>query len=138
MKNIITLSIVLFSSVLSYAGNPPAAVLKAFHERFHDASNVKWGKESSTEWEAEFSLKSIKVSANFKNDGAWVETETEIAITDLPLIVGDAIHKQYPGWTIVDAFRIESATKGTLYEADIKTGKKKKEVIYKEDGTVVK
>ena len=40
------------------------------------ATDVKWGKESAKEYEAEFRLNGNNVSANFGSDGAWVETET--------------------------------------------------------------
>ena len=138
MKNIVILVALLSTSLLSFAGAPPKAVQKAFKEKFPSAIEVNWTKENATEWEAEFSMDNTKVSANFKNDGSWVETETAIATTELPATVTTAIRKQSKGWTIITAFKIETANKGTMYEAEMKAGSKKKEVIYKEDGTPVK
>lgn len=121
----------------SLAGTPPAAVQKAFEQKFPKATKVSWGKENEKEWEAEFTNNGGKLSANFRNDGAWLETEKEINVSELPKAVNDAIQKKYPGWKITEADRTETAKNGLIYEADIKSGIHKKEVAFKEDGTVV-
>ena len=125
-------------SAAVFAAKPPTKVTKAFEAKFANAANVKWGKENATEWEAEFTLNGVKISANFKNDGSWVETETEIAVADLPTAVAAAIKSGHAGWTVSHAFKIESASKGTSYEVEITSGGKKKEVMLKEDGTSTK
>jgi hypothetical protein len=138
MKKIIfILSIVMISSC-SFAGTTPEAVLNAFKQKFPAATNVNWGKESATEYEAEFKINGTKKSANFSVDGTWLETETEIPSTQLPVTITDAIKKQYPNWKIIGADKIESSKKGIMYEADIKSGLKKKEVVLNSDGTFAK
>ena len=137
-KSILTVLSILFFSTLTFAGTPPAEVQKAFEQKFAKATNIKWAKENSKEWEAEFTLDGTKVSANFSNDGTWVETEKEISVSELPSKVSASIKQQNPNCEIVSAYKIESATKPTKYEADIKTGKTKKELILFEDGTFAK
>ena len=132
---IIVCSIVIFGTL--YAVTPPVSVTKAFESKFKTSTNVKWGKEGKTEWEATFSFEGNRLSANFAEDGKWLETEKQIKITDLPKLVGEAINSQYPGWTIIEADRTETAKHGTIYEADLKKGAAKKEVAFKEDGTLV-
>jgi hypothetical protein len=122
----------------SYAGNPPAAVQKAFEKKFPNATNINWGKEGTKEWEAEFTYEGDKISANFAEDGTWLETEKEIKAAGLPKAVTEAINLKYPGWTITEADKTESLKHGTIYEADLKKGMEKKSVSYKEDGTPVK
>ncbi|MEI7522912.1 MAG: PepSY-like domain-containing protein [Mariniphaga sp.] len=135
-KVFLTLIIIVFISN-AFAITPPENVSKAFLAKFKTATNVKWGKEGAKEWEATFSYEGDKLSANFAADGKWLETELQIPISGLPKPVNEAIKSQYPGWTITEADKTETLKHGTIYEADLKKGGAKKEVAFKEDGTVV-
>jgi hypothetical protein len=138
MKKIILFTGILFMSVSSFCTNPPEAVQKAFTNQFAKAANVKWDKENATEYEAEFMLNGSKMSANYSADGTWLETESEIKIVELPVKVKESISKTYPGWEIAAVSKIETSKKGTFYEADLKSGAKKKEVTFTAEGSSVK
>lgn len=129
-------TVVIFSC--SFAITPPAAVKMAFEKKFPNATKVTWGKEVAKEWEAAFTFEGNKISANFGEDGTWLETEKEIKAADLPKAVSAAIKLKYPGWAIIEADKTETSKHGTIYEADQKSGTKKKAVAFKEDGTPVK
>ena len=131
------MSIVLIFSY-SFAVTPPAAVKMAFKKKFPTATKVTWGKEAPKEWEAEFTFEGNKISANFGEDGTWLETEKKIKAADLPKAVAAALKMKYPGWAIAEADKTETSKHGTIYEADLKNGMKKKAVAFKEDGTTVK
>ena len=137
-KSILPFLYLLLLSAITFAGTPPAEVQKAFEQKFAEATHIKWEKENKKEWEAEFVLGGTKVSANFLNDGSWVETETEISVSDLPVKVAASIKQKFTDCEVVSAFKIENVTHQTTYEADIKTGKSKKEVVLSEDGTFMK
>ncbi|HEY6063753.1 MAG TPA: PepSY-like domain-containing protein [Chitinophagaceae bacterium] len=121
----------------AFAITPPKAVKDAFDKKFSTATKISWGKEAAKEWEAEFTFEGSKISANFYEDGTWLETEREIKAVSLPIAVAAAIKKNYQGWTITEADKTETAKHGTIYEADLKKGKAKKAAAYKEDGTPV-
>lgn len=116
----------------------PATVTTAFNTKYPGAANVKWGKESAKEYEAEFKLNGTNVSANFGSDGNWVETETVINVADLPAAVTAAINKKYPGATIIMAEKSEEPGDKVLYEATIKVNGKKKSMELNPDGSAAK
>lgn len=99
---------------------------------------MKWGKENSKDYEAEFTLNAMDVSANFLKDGTWVETETSVLIDNLPQAIKDAVKSNYPNGRVVDASKIEKPNQDAIYETDIEIKSKKKEVVFDEKGNVVK
>ena len=139
-KNIIVLTLVILLSLSanSQTLKVPDAVSTAFKSKFPNATNLKWGKENATEYEAEFKLNNTNVSANFNTDGSWVETETTIPITDLSETVSTAIIKKYPGAVITMAEKTEMPGNKIIYEVAIKVNGKKKGIELNPDGSFVK
>jgi hypothetical protein len=138
MKKIILLMGIFFMSCISYCTTPPEAVLNAFNKQFVNATGVKWDKENASEFEAEFVLNGTKISANYSVDGTWLETETDLKAELLPVKVKEFISKTYPSWKIVGAAKIETLKRGTFYEADLKSGTKKKEITLTAEAIPVK
>ena len=120
------------------ASKVPAAVKAAFAKKFPGAVTAGWGKENAKEYEAAFKLNGKSASANFLTDGSWVETEMEINISELPAAVATAVKTKHPGATILKVYKIDNAKGDLTYEAEIKTGNKKQEMILKADGTIIK
>ncbi len=119
------------------AQKAPEAVQKAFKQRFPTVTKVDYDKEKNGEYEAEFKLDGVTMSANFTADGVWRETESEMATSELPPTVSQAIAAKYPKSKIVSAAKIETADRGTLYEADLKKGWRKSEVLFDVKGNFV-
>ena len=113
----------------------PAAVKTAFSAKYPTATNVKWGMENAKEYEAEFKLNKNAVSANFKLDGSWVETESVIPASELPAAVKAAVNAKYPGASITRAEKTEQPGNKILYEVAFKVNGKKKSMELKPDGT---
>jgi len=131
MKNIILLSLfVIVSCTMAFSANPPEVVLAAFKQKFPNAQDVDWSKEKNGEWEAEFEMPgSNEMSANFSADGRWLETETEIAYSELPAPVIAALQ----GKKVKEAARIEKADGSTVYEAEVK----RKDLIFDASGKML-
>ncbi len=130
------MSISAFAQKIS-ADKVPEAVKSAFKAKFPTATKVNWGMENTTEFEAEFKLDGEELSANFDNTGKWLETETEIKVTDLPYEIKTALAKDFDGYQIKEASKIESAKEGTCYEAEIKKGGETFDVLYTAKGKML-
>lgn len=135
---IVLAAAILISSCVHSQIKVTDAAKKAFASKFPNAKNVKWGKENAHEYEAEFKLNDQSISANFKLDGSWVETESSIAVSDLPSAVTNAIKLKYPGTILNEAEKVEMPGGKTVYETVVKVNGKKKEIEINPDGTFVK
>lgn len=116
----------------------PKAVSDAFAKKFPGATNIKWGKENTNEYEAEFKLDGKSASANFLVNGSWVETEMEVSSSELPAAVASTVQTKHPGASILKSYKIEASKGGVTYEVEIKVGGKKQEMIMNADGTMAK
>lgn len=116
----------------------PGPVKTAFSSKYPTATGVKWGKENAKEYEAEFKLNNTNVSANFKTDGSWVETETTISNSELPAAVTKSVNTKYPGAVYGRTEKIEKPGGKILYEVNITVKGKKKELDLNPDGSLEK
>lgn len=139
MKKIFSYSVTLFLFSLSFSQiKVPDAVKTVFNNKFPNASAIKWEKESKDELEANFKMNNTEVSANFKLDGTWVETETTIAVSELPAAVSNAVKTKYSNAVYGRTEKIERPGGKTMYEVNIKVNGKSKELELFEDGSTVK
>ena len=141
MKQLLLIALSIFAITTmccSQKVNVPPAVTKAFNGKYPNATNIKWGKESAKEYEAEFKLNNTAMSANFGLDGSWVETETTIRTSDLPTAVAAAITKKYPDAAFIIIEKIEKAGGKFFYEVVIKVNGIKKEMELRPNGSFVK
>lgn len=137
-KSFLVALILIISTTTIFAGvNPPQAVLTAFKQKFPTVTKVEWEKENATEYEANFEMSGTETSANFKEDGTWVETETEVAYFSLPEAVKKSFEKQVTAKP-KEASKIDKPNGVTYYEVEYKDGVKTIEVLFNADGTLVK
>jgi hypothetical protein len=93
--------------------------------------------EKATEYEADFKTGSVEQSASFTADGKWMETESEIKVSELPAEVKQSIEKQFPGFKMEEASKVDNAEKGLCYEAEIEKGKESYEVLLNSKGELL-
>ena len=139
MKNLIIVVFALvsmFSCQANTKKSVPDKVLTAFQQKFPNAEKTKWSKEDATEWEAEFKLYGIKYSANFKEDGSWVETEYSLLVKNIPTIIQSAISNNYPGYEIEGAEVSETASH-LYYEIEIEKDRSELEIIIDKSGKII-
>ena len=139
MKKLLFVFVLALALPLSMsAQKTPEAVTKAFAAKFPTVRKVSYDHEKNGNYEAEFALNGVKMSVDFNSTGEWLETETAIKVAELPENVTTAIKKAHPSAKIVGAAKIETLANGMRYEADLKKGLKKSEVLYNADGQLVK
>ena len=114
------------------------AVKDAFAKRFPNTKGIEWSKESETEFEAEFKAGGKEQSANFDQSGKWLVTETVIKKADLPQSVQTALTKEFAGYKVEEAEKVETANDGTQYEVALEKGELNYEVLFSADGKVLK
>jgi uncharacterized membrane protein YkoI len=121
-------------------GAVPKAVLSAFAKAYPNAKANEYATETEngkTVYEIESTEGKTKRDITYSADGTLMVTEETVAMGDLPEAVRASLKKDYAKATIT---RCEKVTEGstTTYEVAMKSGKKKSEVVFNADGSVVK
>lgn len=141
MKNLVLLIAVVAIFSLNACGQKgkdiPENIKTAFTQKFPTATKVKWDKENEKEWEAEFKMDGKEYSANFDMNGAWMETEYEISVSEIPAAVKATLDTEFAGYKIDEPEVSETAT-AKLYEFELKKGKEELEVAIDLNGKVIK
>ena len=139
MKKLIIVAIIaMLSTTALHATEVPEVVKKAFQQKFPTAKKVKWEKEKNNDFEASFILNDKEISAVYSIDGQLKETETEIAVSELPKSVIDALAKKDANAKIEEAEKIERSDNTIIYETEVKINKKKTELLFDSNGNEIK
>jgi uncharacterized membrane protein YkoI len=136
-KNLLVVISVFVSCAVAYAqkidvSKVPAAVKQAFVQKYPGLA-AKWEKENSN-YEVNFKKDGKAMSAVIDVKGAILETETDIAVKDLPAGVESYIKTHYKGATIKEAAQIVKANGEVVYEAEVN----KKDVLFDAHGKFIK
>ncbi len=89
------------------------------------------------DYEANFNMIGADMSANFDNTGKWLETETEIKVAALPTAVSATLAKDFAGYKVNKASKVESVKNGSYYEAEVEKGEETLDVLLTQDGNVL-
>ncbi len=119
------------------ASKVPASVLTAFKTKFPTVSKVEWEIENTKEYEAGFKMNGVETSANFDESGKWLETETEIKISELPSAVQESLKNEFVGYKINEASKLMLVDKGNCYEAEVEKGEDTFDILFSPDGKVI-
>jgi uncharacterized membrane protein YkoI len=136
MKNIFFVALAILCAVATGCAQKkvPAAVDSAFKTKFTNATNVSWNKENSLEYEAEFTMKGVKYSANFSNTGKWLETEQGIPYEELPELVKQSFTNSHKDDKLKAIAKIETSEGKMYYEIEVKKLLSSEEFFYDANG----
>jgi hypothetical protein len=96
----------------------PAAVKKTFATHYSTVKEAKWEKEGNN-YEAEFDLNKVETSVLIDPSGNLMETETEIAVAELPQPASAYITKNLKDQKIKETAKIIDAKGIVTYEAEV-------------------
>tara|TARA_R110001606_G_scaffold69733_2_gene159434 strand:- start:7768 stop:8205 length:438 start_codon:yes stop_codon:yes gene_type:complete len=119
-----------------YVINTPKEVKTSFAKKFPMVTDVYWERESIDEWEAEFSIQNIEYSANFLDDGTWVETEHKIAFHEITLVAKNALTKEFSNYK-VELVELLETLNISAYEIQISKDSKSIEVLISLEGLLL-
>lgn len=139
MKTLLITAALIFSFSFAFSQKiketeVPKAVTTSFNTNFSGVKAKSWEKEKDGTYEADFDVNKVENSATFKADGTLVETETEIAISELPKAISDYLAKNYSGKKIKEAAKIVDAEGNLKYEAEIDN----KDLLFDQQGNFIK
>jgi hypothetical protein len=138
MKKLFVIAVVAGISALSACGQKlngskvPAQVKAAF-QKLYPNTKASWDKEDAG-YEANFKKDGKEMSAIIEKNGTIVETETMIAVSDLPASVSDYMNKHYKGIKVKEAAKIVKANGDVNYEAEIPN----KDIVFDGNGKFIK
>jgi O-acetyl-ADP-ribose deacetylase (regulator of RNase III) len=140
MRKIILVA-ALFGPVPAWAGACPQAVAGAIAKAFPDAkttSCTQAKEHGKVRYEAKLTRPSGGViEVDLEADGAIIQTESAIDITDVPATVMDAFRARYPGAAVAAAEKQVKADGGVDYELAWRAKGRKREATFKADGKFV-
>jgi hypothetical protein len=109
------------------------STVKAAFEKAYPNTKATWDKEGEG-YEGEFKKDGREMSVIIDGSGNITETETMIAVTDLPVPISDYMNKYYSGMKIEEAAKIIKASGDVNYEAEIK----EKDIVFDANGNFLK
>jgi len=119
------------------ADKVPSAVTSAFKGKFPSATSPTWQMKSGKVYEAKFKVNDQAVSASFDEAGKWQKTETALKTTALPSAVQSTLTKDFVGYKVNEASKVDEAQKGSCYEAAIAKGTEMYDVQLSPEGKLL-
>jgi uncharacterized membrane protein YkoI len=115
----------------------PSVVQNTVQAKYASAAKLEWEKKQKL-YEAEFTINNTDYSVMIDETGKIVSSKTNILVADLPAEVTAAIAKDYGGYTIDEAEKVEKDGV-TYYQVELEAkGKKDREVVFTTAGVSTK
>lgn len=110
----------------------PSAVISAFQKKY-PSTQAKWEKEKGN-YEVNFKKEGKTMSAVIDKAGTILETETDIAVNELPQTAQSYLKTHYKNAKIKEAAKIVKASGEVNYEGEVNG----RDVIFDTNGKFIK
>jgi hypothetical protein len=114
----------------------PASVTQAFMKEYPKAMESGW-RMVNENYQVMFTLDGVKHAAKFDKSGQWVDKEERINLANLPKEITAAISKNFVGFKAYEAEKVETPSKGILYNVGLEKEKEFKEVHFSKTGEIL-
>jgi hypothetical protein len=84
----------------------PPQIMQQFTQRYGNSPGVQWAL-ANNRYEAQFSQSGVRKRVIFAQSGEWLALEQPIPNREIPQSVVQTLSRQYPGHSVLQAFRIE-------------------------------
>lgn len=140
MKNILLIAGFCLVSFCTFAqdipqSQVPSVIVNAFKQSFPKASDVEWELKGEL-YEVEFEIGFVDHKARYSNTGKLTWLKHDIKPNELPAEVNAAIQKDFSGYRISDAEKIDEPGIIT-YKMDLKKMNEEWKVIFDSKGKLL-
>ena len=137
MKAFILASFLSASSLFTFAQDiketeVPSVVMNSFKGQYADALKTEWEKKGNN-YEAEFEVGTVERSVILDPSGKVLMQKQEIANTELPAAVANAVKQNYKSYDLEEAEKIEYNGQ-TYYKVELERFFLDKDVIFTAEG----
>lgn len=138
MKRALTVLLIIAGSIFSTQAQSikesqvPLAAKEAFQKQYPH-TRAKWEKEKSA-YEVNFKIGNKIMSAVIDKSGVIIETETDIAVNELPENAKKYLNAHYKNIKVTEAAKIVKANGEINYEGEVNG----KDMIFDESGKFIK
>lgn len=115
------------------ASKVPSVVQNTLQSTFSNAAKIEWEKKGNL-YEAEFEIDNTEYTAHIEASGKLLVYKVDIAATELPAAITQAIARDHAGYQLDDADKlVKDGT--TYYQVELEAkGKKDVKVVYAANG----
>ena len=135
-KSVMMIALIMFSFASfgqkTKEQNVPQIIKNALHEKFPNATEVKWDKEENN-YEASFKNNKVDNSILFNANGKIIETEIAITVSQLPKKALQYLNDNYKNQKVKEVAKIVTEKGTVIYEAEIKG----KDLFFNENGNFI-
>lgn len=120
------------------ASQVPVAVKNAFQLKFPAVKVVEWKFKSDKNYEAEFTLNRTDVAVKFDTTGKWLETESGVSRSTIPVAVRETIAKRFDGYKVIETQTVQRwDADHVIYELHLENAKEVVKAQFEKDGTIL-
>lgn len=120
----------------------PQSVLEAFQKAYPNVKDVEYEEEQrdgKTYYEVEYRENKKRYDVLYTPDGTLIEKEEELALSEVPEAVIQAVKKEYPSGKFKEAEKVMDVQGNvTSYEIEVKEDEKEWDVYTDVDGKIIR